>query len=412
VITNIKNLAGEYEESTIQQDLFTKFPKCAFNIYSTTEIIDLLSRIEKNTVKLSDICSVNRGIEIGKSSSFVTIEKPQEDFRKVVSGEDVRKYKLSGHKFIVYRPSEIDYKDESVYTQEKIIARDIRSRFAAYDNEHHYTLKTAYNIILKDKSYNLKYILAIYNSKLMTFYHRKRFAKEDITLPRTYIFEIEQLPIKPSPPKQQKPLIKLVDKMLSLTKKLSKVNTDFDHYVNLHPRTEDAYLKHYVDKLPANDVEVLKDHLGRSMNRVEGKFKEFEILEEGEWLVFKVGYLLKTKKGEMPIRNVRASRCRIADEKLRKFLYYSIKEYTTPGKLGKGNIYERLLKIKIPQFVPNAERNKRIIDEIMVLFLEEVAKRDKLEKEIEETDRTIDQMVYDLYGLTDEEIRIIEEAHT
>ena len=30
--------------------------------------------------------------------------------------------------------------------------------------------------------------------------------------------------------------------------------------------------------------------------------------------------------------------------------------------------------------------------------------------EIETTDRQIDQLVYELYGLTDEEIRIVEEA--
>ena len=45
----------------------------------------------------------------------------------------------------------------------------------------------------------------------------------------------------------------------------------------------------------------------------------------------------------------------------------------------------------------------------MTPFLEQVAKREQIEKEIDKTDRTIDQMVYELYGLTDEEIAIIEE---
>ncbi|HIH37243.1 MAG TPA: N-6 DNA methylase [Methanocellales archaeon] len=49
------------------------------------------------------------------------------------------------------------------------------------------------------------------------------------------------------------------------------------------------------------------------------------------------------------------------------------------------------------------------IDEIITPFLGEVAEREKLEKEIEETDKTIDQMVYELYGLTEEEIKIVEE---
>lgn len=38
------------------------------------------------------------------------------------------------------------------------------------------------------------------------------------------------------------------------------------------------------------------------------------------------------------------------------------------------------------------------------------AKRQALERQIAATDRQIDQLVYELYGLTDQEIRIVEEA--
>jgi hypothetical protein len=33
-----------------------------------------------------------------------------------------------------------------------------------------------------------------------------------------------------------------------------------------------------------------------------------------------------------------------------------------------------------------------------------------IQRQIDATDREIDQLVYELYGLTDEEIRIVEEA--
>ncbi len=33
-----------------------------------------------------------------------------------------------------------------------------------------------------------------------------------------------------------------------------------------------------------------------------------------------------------------------------------------------------------------------------------------IQRQIDATDRRIDQLVYELYGLTDEEIRIVEEA--
>jgi hypothetical protein len=37
-------------------------------------------------------------------------------------------------------------------------------------------------------------------------------------------------------------------------------------------------------------------------------------------------------------------------------------------------------------------------------------KREQIEREIAATDRQIDQLVYQLYGLTEDEIRIVEEA--
>lgn len=48
--------------------------------------------------------------------------------------------------------------------------------------------------------------------------------------------------------------------------------------------------------------------------------------------------------------------------------------------------------------------------EWMQYFNEQKQKAEALKTEIDKTDREIDQMVYDLYGLTDEEIAIVEEA--
>ncbi len=37
-------------------------------------------------------------------------------------------------------------------------------------------------------------------------------------------------------------------------------------------------------------------------------------------------------------------------------------------------------------------------------------RREQVQREIDATDRQIDQLVYQLYGLTDDEIRIVEEG--
>jgi hypothetical protein len=43
-------------------------------------------------------------------------------------------------------------------------------------------------------------------------------------------------------------------------------------------------------------------------------------------------------------------------------------------------------------------------------YTETMARADQLEDKIERTDNLIDDIVYDLYGLTEEEIEIVEEA--
>ncbi len=43
-------------------------------------------------------------------------------------------------------------------------------------------------------------------------------------------------------------------------------------------------------------------------------------------------------------------------------------------------------------------------------YVETNERAEELESKIEETDALIDEIVYELYGLTDEEIEIVEEA--
>ena len=46
----------------------------------------------------------------------------------------------------------------------------------------------------------------------------------------------------------------------------------------------------------------------------------------------------------------------------------------------------------------------------MQYFNEQKQKAEELKTEIDKTDKEIDQMVYEFYGLTEEEINIVEEA--
>jgi len=66
------------------------------------------------------------------------------------------------------------------------------------------------------------------------------------------------------------------------------------------------------------------------------------------------------------------------------------------------SLVDRLRKLTLPA-----------VDDVrdgLVSYMETVERADELETKIERTDELIDEIVYELYGLTDEEIEIVEEA--
>jgi Type I restriction-modification system methyltransferase subunit len=395
---------------TIEQKLFSRVPDNKF-LLEKADLL-LVAKLEEDCVKLGDIATTYQGIITGNNKKFLSDKKETEKHIKIIRGKDIERYSLSFDETYVYFDKDqlwSNTNENMFLVDEKLISRQTSDRLvAAYDNEQYFSLDSTHVIL--PHNINAKYLLTLFNSRLLNYYYQKIVPEVGRTFAQVKTVNLKQLPIKLATLFQQKSLIELADRMLTLSKEFNKINTDFDRYLNLNPRIKDATLKEYIKDLPVNDREVLKNHCGRPTNKIEGKIKEFEIFEEGEWLVFKVGYIFKTNKGkEMLTKNVRAFRCRFEDEKLRKFLYYSIKEYITPGKLGKGNIYERILRIKVPRFGEHEEENRKVIDNLIGTYLVEVEKRERLEQEIEKTDREIDRRVYELYNLSDEEIRVVED---
>nr|WP_246049048.1 hypothetical protein [Natronomonas salsuginis] len=63
---------------------------------------------------------------------------------------------------------------------------------------------------------------------------------------------------------------------------------------------------------------------------------------------------------------------------------------------------DRLEALTLPRLADVADGLER--------YINAVERAEELEAKIEKTDRLIDEIVYELYGLTDEEIAIVEEA--
>jgi len=394
----------------------------------------IVEKISKINPKLGDIAFIKdvglnywtkgrgkkRGGSIGSRILYAGERQHEKDIPYLKGGNIERYwYKFDDHwlkhNYESYLAPDIDifrYSPEYLERGAKVIYRQTSDKIIAAIDEHQYYLdKSAHLIVLHEdyeKAFNLKYILATLNSKLATYFYQDVAKEVGRTFAQVKIFNVKKIPIAPATPDEQKPIIELVDRMITLNKELREINTDFDRYLNLHPRIKDTTLKEHIDTLSIADKEVLKDHYGKPSSKIEGKIKEFEIRETGDWLVARVGYLFKSGKGKETLIRIDAFRCRVEDMELRKFLYYSIREYTRPGMFGRGNIYERLLAIRLPRFYADAGRNAEAISEIMTGYLAAVGAAEQVEREIAEADQEIDARVYALYGLDAEEVRVVE----
>ena len=208
----------------VNQIEFQKNKEQIIDITSSNK--DLITKIEEGSVCLDEIAKISRGFRPPKKE--LTSNKISKGVYKYLIGKDLKRaYNInwSGN-CVRYDEKQIaESKPLRTFLQQKILIRDIGKKFnACYDKGEFLCLKTIY--FLYDFKHNdLKYLLGVLNSKLMLFYFQSKFSVMHIQggyLRFRKQFLI-QLPIKTITETKQQPIIKLVDKMLSLNKRLNEI---------------------------------------------------------------------------------------------------------------------------------------------------------------------------------------------
>ena len=185
----------------------------------------ILLKIKKRAIDLESITRITRGLEIGKRNEGISPQKTKGAVL-VLSGEDIGRYEIQNMKFLDKDLLKKFWKDKEIFESPKIMIRETGVRITAtYDDTGIYTLRTIYNIILKDYRFNLKYILSLLNSKLMQYFYTIKFKPTTDIFPKIRIAQTRKLPIRmidsdnPKERAMHDKIVKLVDKMLELNKK-------------------------------------------------------------------------------------------------------------------------------------------------------------------------------------------------
>jgi hypothetical protein len=231
---------------------------------------------------------------------------------------------------------------------------------------------------------------------------------------------IEQLPIRRVDPKKKKEvslgkeIVDRVESTLAAHKKAAAspevLRRKILHTQNRTP----CNLAHYLQKDFADAVkgEILIEDVQR-----KGFVHEIQIASTGSQITLSAAVAADAKAAPSPLPILRLD---FKHEPLRQFIYAlwrqfldenSRKKKWTAGKKPEP-VYPLLVNTLEPlvYFQPVAGDNLRIIRDLMKALEQEAGSADlaALEAEIAKLDREIDERVYELYGLTPEEIQIVE----
>ena len=220
----------------------------------------ILDKLKRNSKPLGIFCKeLIFGIVITKNKESIVSSTHHEGWKPFIEGRDIGAYYIDPiHSFLEYDPQKIHRaRTKAVFeSPEKLLFQRItggsKPLKVAYDNNQYYNKESINNLILKDDSpYNIKYILAILNSKLINWFYTSLFTNESkltVNLSKEYL---SQIPIIKISIEEQVPFIELANKVLLLKKKNSKADTtEFENEI-------DALVYKLYD-LTEEEIEIIK----------------------------------------------------------------------------------------------------------------------------------------------------------
>ncbi|MDO9097018.1 MAG: TaqI-like C-terminal specificity domain-containing protein, partial [Candidatus Methanoperedens sp.] len=381
------------------QEYFNNIPYNRFRLFFDKQSKDFVDNQEKGAINLKDIVSIHTGVrsKIGQKN-IISPKKESETWHKgLISGSEIGKYRLKWNgNFINIEPSKLwsGGWDPEIILNDKLIMRQTGdSVYATFDSEKYYHLNNCHSIALKNPSYNLKYILAILNSKLMNHYYHLISLELGRAMAQTDIETIELLPIKPATPENQKELVDLVDNMLLLNNQKQELLNSFWALCQNRKTGEKSLLEMLANQNIINAIESKNINLTTWGDK---KYDTFEVEAEGNKIL---------------IKNLNDTLMEIVfnDSDLALYTYFVIKHYFEQGRLGNKTLRGLCEYIVIPLITnPEIELKKQIIEELRKKF--QNIELPLIMKKITDTDTRIDKLVYDVYSITKEESALIEEG--
>ena len=301
--------------------------------------------------------------EMMNSKIYHSNKKIDNTYKLLLKAGNIQKYYLAGNSgYIKYGKNLAAKRSLSIFCGERILMNRILSRNtidALHISEDEIINNSdVFNLIPKDKSISMKALLALVVSKLCSSF----FRSENINLsrkayPKLNVGTLERFPVSEAFLQNQDLLTEKVEEIVSTLNSFNSIKSKFQTFFSSQYKLE----------------------------KVSRKLESWHELEFGEF----IKELNKSIKANNKLRQKTAAATVSSS---------AVENRSAPDSHRDENYVEVPALTKKDEF------------EWMSLFEENKKKAQDLQTQINQTEHEIDQMVYELYGLTEEEIRIVENS--
>ncbi len=218
-----------------------------FDLKAISKKKELIKYIE-NTKPLGEITESTQGITVyakvqgEKINYFRNINSGEVNCKPFLKGRDFNKYFFKKlEQYIIYGSLLWCPRDPKYFESPKLFLRQTSDRLiATFIKEPYYAIDSVHSIIQKDKSFDLKYLLAIINSKFGNYLYQLLINEDGKVFAQVKLTFLRKLPMKILSEKNQIPFITLVDYLLFAYSEMSN---------NILPHTENSRLASHIEEI-------------------------------------------------------------------------------------------------------------------------------------------------------------------
>ncbi len=315
-----KEQTFEYSHSRNQED-FLNNEGYEFKVFSDEKSREFSGKLKIDTITLNEATIIKAGLkayESGKGNPKQTPEdvknrpydfnyKYDEDTYPYLEGRDVGRYYLNwSGGYLKYGGHLAAPRTFDIFDRAKIIVREITGKFpksimASFTSDIYLFNMSNIAILEKENSnISLKYILAVLNSNLMSYYFLKNTAKSVRRMfPKIILKDLRKFPIKIISIEEQAAFIGKTDKMLELSKRFHGDINKFLRFIesSYTPKKLSNKLKEFYSLSFADFIkEAKKQKIALSKKE---EFGLMEVFEEQKAKVLEINCAIKTTDKEI-----------------------------------------------------------------------------------------------------------------